>query len=830
MIQTEKHSNHYKNKLRILISVSFLVLSIIILSSIFLIVNKIGKPLLYEENSHLLEQYGDKVVAMLGEKAYMVESLTSSIANLGEILDYDVRTYKSVVPHLINLEEYNNLIAGGGFWPEPMVFSQGVERRSFFWGKDSVNNLIYYDDYNNPAGKGYHHEEWYVPLKYLHMGLPFWSKSYMDPYSFQPMVTCTVPIVKDSTFKGVATIDVRLEGLNNLLQDAIENSGGYAYAIDRNNKLLSFPDEGFAKTISVDSTGNLIQEFLHINDLAQKEPLFKPLAGYLKEFKDSIISLAERDIHFKEEIPVKIDQDSYQINAQEARLITAVMLDPLKEKTKYTNELNRFYSKDDIILHEPVIISVFHMPRTYWKIIIVTPFEKSMAIINHISQRLIIIFSIVLLISLIIVYLLFGAKILIPLRKLTLHLRKLSNTPLVEANLLDYKENNEIGELVYWLNHRTTELQRSTKALRDNEEKYRAIFENTGTASVIIDEDTTIVLVNDEFIHKSGYSKNELEGKKSWLDFALPEDMEKLKTLHMLWRKNPDKATSGYESRFKNKKGMVFNVYINKAMLPDKKTSIASLWDITKRKHAEEELKKAKDRAEENDRLKTVFLQNISHEIRTPLNAISGFSSLLTDRNLPEDQHDFYVQIIQSNSEQLVSIVTDILTISSLVTKQEKITITKVLLNNIVAELYAVFQEQVQNKDISLLVEPQLMESKIGVYTDRTKLTQILVNLLSNAVKYTNKGSVEFGYHVKDGVIEFFVKDTGIGIPKEYHEMIFERFGQAVKEGSKIYRGTGLGLSISKGFVDLLGGNIWLESVPGEGSTFFFTIPNKEDQ
>ncbi len=827
MTRTDKHSILYKNKLRILISISFLVLSIIILFSIFFIVNKVGKPLLYEENNQLLEQYGNKVVAILGEKELMIESLTSSIANLGESMNYNFNAYKNIVPHIINLEGYDNLIAGGGIWPEPFVFNSNVERRSFFWGKDSDNKLIYYDNYNSPEGKGYHHEEWYVPLKYIHSDLPFWSKSYMDPYSFQSMVTCTVPMWKNGVFQGVATIDLRLEGLNSLLQDAIENSGGYAYALDRNNKLLSFPDGVHAKSISVDSIGNITQEFLYISDLAQKEPLFKPIADYLNKLNENIISLAEKDSRFKEQIPTRIDNDSYQINAQEAKLITAIMLDPLKDKTKYTKELSRFYSNDDIFLHEPVIISVFHMPRTYWKIVIVTPYQKSVAIINRISQKLIFIFSIVLLILLIAVYLLFMTKILIPLRKLSLQLKEIAHTPLDRANLIKYKENNEIGELVYWLNKRTTELQHSTKALRENEEKYRSIFENTGTASVIINEDTTIVLVNDEFVHKSGYSKEEMEGKMSWLEFALPEDREKLRRYHHLCRENPTKVLKSYESKFVDRRGEIYDVYINKEMLPDKKTSIASLWDITKRKHAEVELKKAKNRAEENDRLKTVFLQNISHEIRTPLNAISGFSSLLTDRNLPDDQHDFYLQIIQSNSDQLVSIVTDILTISSLVTKQEKINVSKICLNIIITELYAVFQEQVQNTEILLLVKSQMMECKTCVYTDRTKLTQILVNLLSNAIKYTNRGTVEFGYQVKDGVVEFYVQDTGIGIPSEYHEMIFERFGQVEKQGSKIYRGTGLGLSISKGFVDLLGGKIWVESVPGKGSTFYFTIPNK---
>ncbi len=179
------------------------------------------------------------------------------------------------------------------------------------------------------------------------------------------------------------------------MQTAMEKSDGYAYAFDRNNKLLNFPDEKYAKNISLDSSGNLIQEFIYADDLAQKGPAFTPIANYLKEVNKHIIKVAKNDKRYNKNLPEIIEKESYQINAQEANLITAVMLDPLKEQTKYSNWLNTFYLENDILLNEPVIVSVFHMPRTYWKIVIVTPYKKSVAIINYISQKLILLFSIV---------------------------------------------------------------------------------------------------------------------------------------------------------------------------------------------------------------------------------------------------------------------------------------------------------------------------------------------------------------------------------------------------------------------------------------------------
>jgi CheY-like chemotaxis protein len=180
-------------------------------------------------------------------------------------------------------------------------------------------------------------------------------------------------------------------------------------------------------------------------------------------------------------------------------------------------------------------------------------------------------------------------------------------------------------------------------------------------------------------------------------------------------------------------------------------------------------------------------------------------------------------------------VVTDILTISSIDTKQEKVNISKVCVNSVISELLATFKTRVTNQNITLHAKYQLTDNQSEILTDKAKLTQILANLIANAIKFTYEGSIEFGYSLietcqevppnKDiPLLEFYVKDTGIGINKDLHEKIFERFRQADLSINKTYGGTGLGLSISKGFIDLLGGKIWVDSAPGKGSTFYFTI------
>lgn len=237
----------------------------------------------------------------------------------------------------------------------------------------------------------------------------------------------------------------------------------------------------------------------------------------------------------------------------------------------------------------------------------------------------------------------------------------------------------------------------------------------------------------------------------------------------------------------------------------------------------------AKEKAEENDRLKTAFLQNISHEIRTPMNAIYGFSTLLEYPSITFEEQKEYIERIRSSSTQLLSIVTDILTIASIETHQVESYFESVSANWLLSELFAIFQPQAEERGLQL-VAPQATADEDTIFeSDRSKLVQILSNLISNALKFTHEGSVTFGYAIqkdsKLSSIEFFVEDTGIGIDPKAQEVIFKRFHQAAKRTHEDYGGMGLGLSISKGLVELLDGRIRVQSQPGEGSTFFVSLP-----
>ena len=233
----------------------------------------------------------------------------------------------------------------------------------------------------------------------------------------------------------------------------------------------------------------------------------------------------------------------------------------------------------------------------------------------------------------------------------------------------------------------------------------------------------------------------------------------------------------------------------------------------------------AKEKAEESDKLKTAFLQNMSHEIRTPLNGIIGFSKLLNNENISKTDIKEFTAIITQSGKRLLEIVNNVLDIARIQTGQVNIEQKPILIITMFTDLKSFFSQSTKAKNISL--KSHILEGKYKtIYSDESKLFQIFTNLINNAVKFTKSGNIDFGYEIKDNDIQFYVKDSGIGIAKDMYDRIFDRFIQAEDSIVKNYEGAGLGLAICKGLVQLLGGRIWVESEINKGTTFFFTIPN----
>ncbi|SDX94871.1 hypothetical protein SAMN05444411_11266 [Lutibacter oricola] len=243
------------------------------------------------------------------------------------------------------------------------------------------------------------------------------------------------------------------------------------------------------------------------------------------------------------------------------------------------------------------------------------------------------------------------------------------------------------------------------------------------------------------------------------------------------------------------------------------------------------ELTEAKNKAEESDRLKSAFLANMSHEIRTPMNGIMGFTTLLKQPELKSDKRLKYIEVIEKSGERLLGVINDVIDISKIEAGLVEMLEVEVDINNELDYIYTFFKLEANKKGLQFSCETTLSNQEAVVKADKVKLNAILVNLVKNTLKYTNTGSVCLGYNLKkresNFVLEFFIKDTGIGIPKDRQAAIFDRFVQADIEDKKALQGAGLGLSISKAYVEMMGGEIWVESEEGKGATFYFTLPYK---
>ena len=401
------------------------------------------------------------------------------------------------------------------------------------------------------------------------------------------------------------------------------------------------------------------------------------------------------------------------------------------------------------------------------------------------------------------------------------HMKNIKSTrDLLERKIADYKV---LYEKFLAQNH---ELKLAKDKAQENEDFVTGILENIPDMIFVKDANTdNFILVNKALEDHLGWKREEMIGKNE-LDF-FPEKIAK-EMIAQGQRALDSNMIHHVEETIPTKNGLrIFNT--KKLPILDKngqpKFLLGVTQDVTEKKAVEQELIDAKEKAEESNRLKIAFLQNISHEIRTPMNAICGFTSLMMEPDLSTEQKANYGSIVRSNCDQLLTIITDVLTISSVETKQLNVTNQEVNINQLMEELTHIFKPTATSLSLEFINTTEIPDNQANILIDKTKLMQIMSNLLTNALKFTKEGRIEINCRIEKKLLVFHVKDTGIGFNPEIKDTIFERFRQASDDINKKYGGTGLGLAISKAFVELLGGTIGVETVPGEGSDFHFTLP-----
>ncbi|OFY50366.1 MAG: hypothetical protein A2W85_13870 [Bacteroidetes bacterium GWF2_41_31] len=357
---------------------------------------------------------------------------------------------------------------------------------------------------------------------------------------------------------------------------------------------------------------------------------------------------------------------------------------------------------------------------------------------------------------------------------------------------------------------------------------FRTLIDHTDDAIELLDPETArFIDCNEKAFQALGYTRDEFLSMKVFeIDPNLTQDnfYSKFKMIRSL-------GSLLLESTHRRKDGSEIPVELNiKYVKLERDYLIVVARDITERKRAEQELIKAKERAEESDRLKSAFLANMSHEIRTPMNGILGFTALLLEPDLSSEQKEEYIEIVQLSGQRMLNTVTDIVEISKIEAGLVQLNLTETDINGRMEELFSFFQPEAEKKGIKLHLEMLLPPTDKNIITDQNKLDSILTNLIKNAIKYTKEGEICLGCQAKANQLEFYVKDSGIGIPKDRQQAVFERFVQADIFDKEARQGSGLGLAITKAYVEMLGGEIRVESNPDgasgdQGSTFFFTLP-----
>ncbi len=424
---------------------------------------------------------------------------------------------------------------------------------------------------------------------------------------------------------------------------------------------------------------------------------------------------------------------------------------------------------------------------------------------------------------------------------------KLENTFNEQGKVPDQDDLLSIKELIHELQvHQSElemqndELQNTKEKLKQSEKRYEDLYNSIPVSYLTLNKYGNILDCNATAIQKLNTNRGYLINK-SFYDFISTQDKDKLylHLIEVLKKSGQDQCElqihlipdhSNENAAITENPVEPFTVLLDSKVFTDKDGKAICrtvLNNITDRKEMEHELKTAKEKAEENDVLKSAFLANLSHEIRSPMNGILGFTDWLIRAEISSEEKDQYIDMIHKSGKRLMNTVDDIIAISKIETGTLKLESRETDLNKKLSELTQFFRPEAEKKGLQLQLDYSLPPENTMILTDEGKLESILTNLIKNAIKYTDEGRIHLGCRKRASTIEFYVSDSGIGIPDDRIDGIFNRFEQADISDKRAFEGSGLGLSIVKSYAQMLGGNVRVTSEEGKGSTFYITLPYK---
>ncbi|WP_372644384.1 LytS/YhcK type 5TM receptor domain-containing protein [Ancylomarina sp.] len=390
--------------------------------------------------------------------------------------------------------------------------------------------------------------------------------------------------------------------------------------------------------------------------------------------------------------------------------------------------------------------------------------------------------------------------------------------------------------------YKNTQNRLAQSKLDESERRFTQVLESGNIVSLLLNNDGCIKYCNHYLLQITGYVQNEVL-EKNWFELFIPKNIKD--EVYQVFSDSmiSKSIVKNYENVILTKSGEELQISWHNTIFHSDSNDVTGVACVgvnnTKRKSYEikleeknEEYKQiniklieAKEKAEESERLKTAFLANMSHEIRTPMNGILGFTELLNKPDLSDEEQKEFISIIEESGRRMLNTINDIIDISKIESGLIGLNNLETNINQQVELVYIFFKPEAESKGLNFSFKNSLPVEKANIKTDKEKTQKILINLVKNAIKFCDEGSIEFGYEIKGNDLEFFVKDTGIGIPNDRQAAIFERFIQADISDSRAFQGSGLGLAITKSYVEMLDGKIWVESEEGKGSVFYFTIP-----
>ncbi|MEM0979725.1 MAG: ATP-binding protein [Cyanobacteria bacterium P01_H01_bin.58] len=353
--------------------------------AIALAMNTFGKQVVSAQAQQSMEQVGNNAVAELSGRLKEITALTRAIAATTRELPSEELLFRRTIPNILDADgEFE--VAGGGFWSEPFQFERSRDRAGFFWGRREDGNLNYYEDYNQPD-MDYHNQAWYVTAHHTAPGVCAWSEAYLESFSLEPVVTCTVGVDRLDKLKGAATVDLKVDSLQSWAAEWQDGVGGYLFMVDRNNRFITFPKTDLVREQS-EGEDALTGNYILVEEFAETAKSFGPISRILDDINQRVVEQAKVLPNYDSDLADDLEGASNQIDAEGAELLAATLLDPFEREPTSNHLLGKVTVRQDPLLKVRATAFVFHVPDTYWKIVIVKPNAAIFAPANRVMEWL----------------------------------------------------------------------------------------------------------------------------------------------------------------------------------------------------------------------------------------------------------------------------------------------------------------------------------------------------------------------------------------------------------------------------------------------------------